>query len=239
MVVTGARDGGRTVAKSLAPIDVISAEDLMRSGKQNLRDALAAAVPSYTNAAGFTGGTGLSVKSATLRGLGGNHVLVLVNGKRRHTTSLIFVQTAATASGQSPTDLDLIPISAVDHIEVLRDGAAAQYGSDAIAGVINIILKSNSSGGSGSALYGQFKDRVGGKGNFGARGQASVNQGFELPNDGFFSLSADLGIQDNSNVAGAVPARTRIYFPVNGQPDPREIDAGDRKRTRLNSSHVF
>ncbi|WP_278937617.1 TonB-dependent receptor plug domain-containing protein [Pseudomonas helleri] len=222
VVVTGARDGGRTVAKSLAPIDVISADDLMRSGKQNLRDALAAAVPSYTNAAGFTGGTGLSVKSATLRGLGGNHVLVLVNGKRRHTTSLIFVQTAATASGQSPTDLDLIPISAVDHIEVLRDGAAAQYGSDAIAGVINIILKSNSSGGSGSALYGQFKDRVGGKGNFGARGQASVNQGFELPNDGFFSLSADLGIQDNSNVAGAVPARTRIYFPVNGQPDPRE-----------------
>ncbi|KAA6180945.1 TonB-dependent receptor plug domain-containing protein, partial [Pseudomonas veronii] len=83
VVVTGARDSGRTVAKSLAPIDVISADDLARSGKQNLRDALAASVPSYTNAAGFTGGTGLSVKSATLRGLGGNHVLVLVNGKRR------------------------------------------------------------------------------------------------------------------------------------------------------------
>jgi len=222
VVVTGARDSGRTVAKSLAPIDVISADDLARSGKQNLRDALAAAVPSYTNASGFTGGTGLSVKSATLRGLGGNHVLVLVNGKRRHTTSLIFVQTAATASGQSPTDLDLIPIAAVDHIEVLRDGAAAQYGSDAIAGVINIILKQNDHGGSGSVLYGQYKDRVGGKGNFGARGQASVNQGFGLPNDGFFSLSADLGIQDNSNVAGAVPARTSIYFPVNGQADSRE-----------------
>ena len=84
VVVTGARDGGRTVAKSLAPIDVISADDLMRSGKQNLRDALAAAVPSYTNAAGFTGGTGLSVKSATLRGLGGNHVLVLVNDLPAH-----------------------------------------------------------------------------------------------------------------------------------------------------------
>jgi len=231
VVVTGARDGGRTVAKSLAPIDVISADELARSGKQNLRDALAEAVPSYTNAAGFTGGTGLSVKSAALRGLGGNHVLVLVNGKRRHTTSLIFVQTAATASGQSPADLDLIPIAAVDHIEVLRDGAAAQYGSDAIAGVINIILKKNSSGGSGSALYGQYNKRVGGQGNFGARGQASVNQGFELPNDGFFSLSADLGIQDNSNVAGAVPDSTRIYFPVNGQADPRET--GDSRYRQI------
>lgn len=222
VVVTGARDSGRTVAKSLAPIDVISADDLARSGKQNLRDALAASVPSYTNAAGFTGGTGLSVKSATLRGLGGNHVLVLVNGKRRHNTSLIFVQTAATSSGQSPADLDLIPIAAVDHVEVLRDGAAAQYGSDAIAGVINIILKRNHSGGSGSALYGQYANRVGGKGNFGARGQGQVNQGFELPNDGFFSLSADVGIQESSNVAGAVPDRTSIYFRQNGQPDPRE-----------------
>ncbi|WP_454254195.1 TonB-dependent receptor plug domain-containing protein [Pseudomonas sp. Marseille-Q8238] len=222
VVVTGARDSGRTVAESLAPIDVISAEDLARSGKQNLREALAASVPSYTNAAGFTGGTGLAVKSATLRGLGGNHVLVLVNGKRRHNTSLIFVQTAATASGQSPADLDLIPIAAVDHVEVLRDGAAAQYGSDAIAGVINIILKNNESGGEASVLYGQFKERVGGKGNFGARGQGQINQGFALPNDGFLSLSADIGIQENSNVAGAVPARTSIYFPVNGQPDPRE-----------------
>ncbi|KAA8551482.1 MULTISPECIES: TonB-dependent receptor plug domain-containing protein [Pseudomonas] len=222
VVVTGARDSGRTVAKSLAPIDVISADDLARSGKQNLRDALAASVPSYTNAAGFTGGTGLSVKSATLRGLGGNHVLVLVNGKRRHNTSLIFVQTAATSSGQSPADLDLIPIAAVDHVEVLRDGAAAQYGSDAIAGVINIILKTNRSGGSGSALYGQYANRVGGKGNFGARGQGQINQGFELPNDGFFSLSADIGLQESSNVAGAVPDRTSIYFRQNGQPDPRE-----------------
>ena len=196
VVVTGARDSGRTVAKSLAPIDVISADDLARSGKQNLRDALAASVPSYTNAAGFTGGTGLSVKSATLRGLSGNHVLVLVNGKRRHNTSLIFVQTAASSSGQSPADLDLIPVSAVDHVEVLRDGAAAQYGSDAIAGVINIILKSNQSGGSASALYGQYENRIGGKGNFGARGQGQINQGFELPNDGFFSLSADIGIQE-------------------------------------------
>ncbi|WP_437882372.1 TonB-dependent receptor plug domain-containing protein [Pseudomonas sp. LRF_L74] len=222
VVVTGARDAGRTVKESLAPIDVISAEDLQRSGKQNLRDALAASVPSYTNAAGFTGGTGLSVKSATLRGLGGNHVLVLVNGKRRHTTSLIFTQTAATASGQSPTDLDLIPVAAVDHIEVLRDGAAAQYGSDAIAGVINIILKSNASGGSASALYGQYKDRVGHKGNFGARGQGQINQGFELPNEGFLSLSADIGIQESSNVAGAVPATTSIYNQINGQADPRE-----------------
>ncbi|WP_238349325.1 TonB-dependent receptor plug domain-containing protein [Pseudomonas putida] len=218
VVVTGTRAEKRTVAQSLAPIDVISADDLARSGKQNLRDALAAQVPSYTNDAGFTGATGIAVKSATLRGLGGNAVLVLVNGKRRHNTAQIFHQASSTANGQSPVDLDLIPVAAVDHIEVLRDGAAAQYGSDAIAGVINVILKRNASGGQASALYGQFGQREGSKGNFGATGQTSINQGFELPNEGFFNLSADIKIQETSNAAGAVPDRTRIY-PGD---DPRE-----------------
>ncbi|MCU1726868.1 TonB-dependent receptor [Pseudomonas sp. 7P_10.2_Bac1] len=219
VVVTGSRAESRTVAQSLAPIDVISADDLARSGKQNLRDALAAQVPSYTNDAGFTGATGIAVKSATLRGLGGNAVLVLVNGKRRHNTAQIFHQSSSTSNGQSPVDLDLIPVSAVDHIEVLRDGAAAQYGSDAIAGVINIILKSNKSGGQASAIYGQYGERVGHKGNFGATGETLFNQGFELPNDGFFNVSGDVKIQETSNVAGAVPDRTKIY----SGDDPREF----------------
>ncbi|CAI8814194.1 iron complex outermembrane recepter protein [Pseudomonas sp. IT-P12] len=219
VVVTGSRTESRTVAQSLAPIDVISADDLARSGKQNLRDALAAQVPSYTNDAGFTGATGIAVKSATLRGLGGNAVLVLVNGKRRHNTAQIFHQSSSTSNGQSPVDLDLIPVSAVDHIEVLRDGAAAQYGSDAIAGVINIILKRNKSGGQATALYGQYGQREGHKGNFGATGESLINQGFELPNDGFFNLSGDIKIQETSNVAGAVPDRTKIY---SGN-DPREF----------------
>jgi len=219
VVVTGSRTESRTVAQSLAPIDVISADDLARSGKQNLRDALAAQVPSYTNDAGFTGATGIAVKSATLRGLGGNAVLVLVNGKRRHNTAQIFHQSSSTSNGQSPVDLDLIPVSAVDHIEVLRDGAAAQYGSDAIAGVINIILKRNKSGGQATALYGQYGQREGHKGNFGATGESLINQGFELPNDGFFNLSGDIKIQETSNTAGAVPDRTKIY---SGN-DPREF----------------
>ena len=219
VVVTGSRTESRTVAQSLVPIDVITADDLARSGKQNLRDALAAQVPSYTNDAGFTGATGIAVKSATLRGLGGNAVLVLVNGKRRHNTAQIFHQSSSTSNGQSPVDLDLIPVSAVDHIEVLRDGAAAQYGSDAIAGVINIILKRNKSGGQATALYGQYGQREGHKGNFGATGESLINQGFELPNDGFFNLSGDIKIQETSNVAGAVPDRTKIY---SGN-DPREF----------------
>jgi iron complex outermembrane receptor protein len=227
VVVTGSRAEKRTVAQSLAPIDVISADDLARSGKQNLRDALAAQVPSYTNDAGFTGATGIAVKSATLRGLGGNAVLVLVNGKRRHNTAQIFHQSSATSNGQSPVDLDLIPISAVDHIEVLRDGAAAQYGSDAIAGVINIILKSNKSGGQASAIYGQYGQREGHKGFYGATGQTSANQGFELPNDGFFNLSADIKIQETSNAAGAVPDRTKIYAGN----DPREYGESRYRQT--------
>jgi iron complex outermembrane receptor protein len=152
VVVTGSRTESRTVAQSLVPIDVITADDLARSGKQNLRDALAAQVPSYTNDAGFTGATGIAVKSATLRGLGGNAVLVLVNGKRRHNTAQIFHQSSSTSNGQSPVDLDLIPVSAVDHIEVLRDGAAAQYGSDAIAGGLHINLKRNKSGGQATSM---------------------------------------------------------------------------------------
>lgn len=219
VVVTGSRTESRTVAQSLAPIDVISADDLARSGKQNLRDALAAQVPSYTNDAGFTGASGIAVKSATLRGLGGNAVLVLVNGKRRHNTAQIFHQSSSTSNGQSPVDLDLIPLSAVDHIEVLRDGAAAQYGSDAIAGVINIILKRNKSGGQATALYGQYGQREGHKGNFGATGESLVNQGVELPNDGFFTISGDIKVQETSNTAGAVPDRTKIY---SGN-DPREF----------------
>ena len=227
VVVTGNRAEKRTVAQSLAPIDVISADDLARSGKQNLRDALAAQVPSYTNDAGFTGASGIAVKSATLRGLGGNSVLVLVNGKRRHNSAQLFHQSSATSNGQSPVDLDLIPVSAVDHVEVLRDGAAAQYGSDAIAGVINIILKRNKSGGQATALYGQYGEREGHKGFYGATGESLINQGFELPNDGFFTLSGDIKVQETSNSAGAVPDRTKIYAGN----DPREFGESRYRQT--------
>lgn len=213
VVVTGARGARRSIAQSMAPIDVVDAKELAATGKQNLRDALATLYPSYSNTPGFKGQTGIAVATATLRGLDANSVLVLVNGKRRHRTPLII-------NGQSPTDLDLIPMSAIDHVEVLRDGAAAQYGSDAISGVINIILKNNAGGGSASYLYGQYDDTVG---DFDGRGKTNhllLNQGFELGSDGgFVTFSASADAHRATNNQGPIPETTRLYFASN---DPRE-----------------
>ena len=223
VVTTGARGEARAVAESLAPIDVISAEALSGAGKQNLREALESLAPSYTETAGFKGQMGLAVNTATLRGLGGTNVLVLVNGKRRHISAAII-----SGLGPAGTDLDLIPVSAVERVEILRDGAAAQYGSDAIAGVINVILKRNKDGGSAALLGSRYFSTVGDQGLYGATGNFLINQGLALGNDGgFASLSLSYVNQDATNVAGAVPQGTepgarKIYFPINGADDPRE-----------------
>jgi iron complex outermembrane receptor protein len=217
VVTTGTRGGGSKAEKSISPVDVVTSEDLARTGKQNLRDALNELYPAYTNVAGYQGQQGEGVKVAALRGLDPNDTLVLVNGKRRH-------QTALYLNGQSPTDLDLIPISAVDHIEVLNDGAAAQYGSDAIAGVINIILKKDAEGGSASINYGQYGSTVGPfNGMYGKTGTASINQGFKLGNNGgFINLSTTLELQRPTNDYGPYPLSSPIYPKINGEPNPLE-----------------
>ncbi len=222
VVSTGNRGATRTVAKSLSPIDVIGAEELAKSGKQNLREALEALAPSYTETAGFKGQIGLAVNTATLRGLSGTDVLVLVNGKRRHISSLIIA-----GLGPAGTDLDFIPTGSVARVEILRDGAAAQYGSDAIAGVINIILKSDAKGGSASLVGSRYFSSVGDQGLHGTTGNLQVNQGLALGDGGFLNLSASYVDQQATNVAGPVPrdgepGARRIYFPLTGTPDPRE-----------------
>jgi iron complex outermembrane receptor protein len=219
VVTTGSRGDTKTVADSLAPITVVTDAELAKTGKQNLRDALASLDPTYANVPGFKGQQGIGVNTASLRGLSGNEVLVLVNGKRRHSSAVTIAGIGGTG-----TDLDLIPVSAIDHIEILKDGAAAQYGSDAIAGVINIILKSDSSGGSLSTSYGQNANaNVGGLGQNGKTGDFSLNQGIALPHGGSLNLSAAVITQKDTNVAGPVPNNTNIYpLLPNGSPDPRE-----------------
>ena len=119
--------------------------------------ALAQLVPSLQmEAFGFDEGG--QTLLARLRGLSPNHVLVLVNGKRRHTTANLAVDSGSPYQGGAGVDLNFIPLDAIDHIEVLTEGAAAQYGTDAIAGVINIILKKNSSGGKLDGTYGKYYD---------------------------------------------------------------------------------
>ncbi|QEH95526.1 TonB-dependent receptor plug domain-containing protein [Gluconobacter thailandicus] len=139
MIVTGTHAFNRRARDSTSPISVLTAATLRRSGQMNLADAIVRTDPSITvNAMGSDAGALTS--SIRMRGLNPNEVLVLVDGKRRHTTANIYAD-SGPQQGSTPVDLNMIPASAIDHIEILRDGAAAMYGSDAIAGVVNIILK--------------------------------------------------------------------------------------------------
>ena len=155
LVVTGTRTEGRTRLESLAPVDVISNEALAKQGTTELAAALSSVAPSLDfPRPSITDGTD-SVRPATLRGLAPDQTLVLVNGMRRHASALVNVN-GSIGRGSAAVDLNAIPTIAVDRIEVLRDGASAQYGSDAIAGVINIITDHSDHGGSVSARVGEY-----------------------------------------------------------------------------------
>lgn len=154
IIVTGTRRTDRTVADSTVPIDVISSEALQNSGTTETNRLLNQLVPSFNfPQPSLTDGTD-SLRPATLRGLAPDQVLVLVNGKRRHLSSLLNLN-GSVGRGSSGVDMNTIPPLAIDRIEVLRDGAASQYGSDAIAGVINIQLKRRD-GGRAQISYGKY-----------------------------------------------------------------------------------
>ncbi len=130
----------RTVAESQSPIDILTPEALAATGTTELATALARALPSLNfPRPGMADGTS-GVRPAQLRGLSPDQVLILVNGKRRHISALVNVN-GTIGRGSSAVDLNTIPVAAIERVEVLRDGASAQYGSDAIAGVVNIVLK--------------------------------------------------------------------------------------------------
>ncbi|APO85431.1 ligand-gated channel [Pseudomonas putida] len=195
VIVTGNRGSEkRTVTSSPVPIDVISAKQLQETGKPGLMEALSASVPSLTLPEKTGWDASGMARAPNLRGLNAAQVLVLVNGKRRHTSATLNI--SGINAGAAPADLDLIPISAIDHVEVLRDGAAAQYGSDAIAGVINVILKADASGTAVTTAgqgYDGKKQTV----------QQSVNKGFEIGRDGIVQLALDARSQNDDNKASA------------------------------------
>ncbi|MBV6288278.1 TonB-dependent receptor plug domain-containing protein [Pseudomonas aegrilactucae] len=183
VISTGVRGQQRTVADSPAPIDVINSEQLLKTGRAELSEAISRLLPSFnfgTNIAGYNSVT----RPLSNRSLGPAYTLVLVNGKRRH-NGAVGQRGSIDNSGANAVDIDLIPVSAVDHIEVLKDSAAAQYGSDAVAGVINIILKSGASGGHLETSYGQLYSGQG------ETIKVAGDQGFTLGEGGFVHLSAD------------------------------------------------
>ncbi|SDQ48930.1 iron complex outermembrane recepter protein [Chryseobacterium soldanellicola] len=176
VVIVGNRNNKRTKLETPVPVDIINIEKIQKSAPQTtVQDLLNYVIPSF-NAVRQSAADGTEhIDPMTLRGMGPDQVLVLVNGKRRHTTSLVNYQNTV-GNGSVGTDLSTIPVIAIDRIEVLRDGAAAQYGSDAIAGVINIILKKNT-GASASLNYG-----ISGR-NDGETYQGGVNYGASLGKD--------------------------------------------------------
>ncbi len=183
VIVTGTRVTGLTAADSSAPITVIGSDALGRVGQPNLTQALAQISPSFS-AEARGGDTAALTLSARLRGLSPNDTLVLVNGKRRHSTANLHVG-QGQFQGAASADLDMIPVAAIDHVEVLEEGAAAQYGTDAIAGVVNIILKKNSSGGTINATAGQYIKGDGETYDF------NGNIGFALGNKGFLNITGE------------------------------------------------
>jgi iron complex outermembrane receptor protein len=226
VIVTGVRGARRTVADSPTPVDVISGEQLLTTGKVGLKEVLNTLIPSFNLPGINGGGTSWTVRAITMRGLNGDQALFLVNGKRRHTTSLIN-NLARVGRGGVPVDLDFIPASAIERIEVLRDGASAQYGSDAIAGVVNIILKKDAEGGSFSYTGGQ--NYLGD----GDTRSATLNYGRPIGEDGGFVHLA-LNWKNNEAASRAVPSRAQYIFQptvttVGGvttvTPDPRDATA--------------
>ena len=155
IIVTGTRRTDRTVADSPVPVDVIGTEAITHTGQTETNRILNQVVPSFNFPQPSVNDGSDAVRPATLRGLSPDQVLVLVNGKRRHVSSLLNIN-GTVGRGSAAVDMNLIPGIAIGRVEVLRDGAAAQYGSDAIAGVINIQLKNASHGGKVSLTYGEY-----------------------------------------------------------------------------------
>jgi len=155
VVITGTRAPNRTVANSPVPVDVIGSDQIKNTGQTETNRILNQLVPSFNFPAPAIADGSDALRPATLRGLSPDQTLVLVNGKRRHVSALLNIN-GTVGRGSAAVDLNLIPALAIGRVEILRDGAAAQYGSDAIAGVINIQIKNASHGGRASVTYGEY-----------------------------------------------------------------------------------
>jgi len=199
IIVTGTRLKDRTVLDSPVPVDVLSAEDIRASGALagELGQALQALAPSFNFPRQSNSGGADHVRAAQLRGMSPDQVLVLVNGKRRHTSALVNLE-SKIGKGTTPVDFNAIPLNAIKRIEVLRDGAGAQYGSDAIAGVINVILDDAPSGGEASLTYGEQSTDF-------APTDQTLHDGKTLVAD----LKYGIGVGDGGFLRGGVEYRDR------------------------------
>ena len=190
IVTTGTRARARSVEDSPAPVDVLSADYFSNQGDTDLSNLVRNIVPSYNVNTQPISDAATIVRPANLRGLAPDHTLVLINGKRRHRAAVIYWLGNGVADGAQGPDISALPSIALKQVEVLRDGAAAQYGSDAIAGVMNFILKDDAEGATLEAKYGEFREGDG------QQFSIAGNIGLPLTDAGFANLSFEFGESD-------------------------------------------
>ncbi len=195
VTVLGSRQAGRSAADLPVPVDTLTSEAMSSSGQTEVGRMLQSLAPSFNFSSSSISDGSDALRPATLRGLGPDQTLVLINGKRRHQAGLIHINTSV-GRGTAGVDLNAIPAASIQRIEVLRDGAAAQYGSDAIAGVINIVLKDDPEAGHIAISTGEYSEGDG------ATDNIDLSKGFELGDSGYFNISANFRDRDSTNRAG-------------------------------------
>lgn len=225
LVVIGTRNASRIQLQSPVPVDVVRVEEILAENPQaDLNQLLMYIIPSFqANRQTIADGTD-HIDPASLRGLGPDQVLILVNGKRRHTSSLVNVN-GTIGKGSVGTDLNAIPIAAVKRIEVLRDGAAAQYGSDAIAGVINIVLKDGNSGVDMSLVRGEYQERDG------AFRQLGMNYGVKVGKKSFVNVTGEISLREATNRMNEF---TGNIFSATGENDAETLVVRNLQRSDFN-----
>ncbi len=217
IVVTGTRKAGLVPIETLSPVDVLASEVISDQASFDLTDGLSRIAPSFnTQRFPIADGTAF-IRPVTLRNLSPDHTLVLVNGTRRHRSALVNLQLAPLGTvnqGSQAVDFSNLPAAAIERIEVLRDGASAQYGSDAIAGVINVILNDADEGYSLSLQSGEYFEGDG------ARTTVSFNAGFGLGVDGFLNASFEHSTSDKTSRGVARPDAAQVASIVGADQTP-------------------
>ena len=193
IAVVGTRAAPRSVADSSVPIDIIGDEEFANQGSTDMVSMLQTIVPSFNVNDQPINDASTLVRPANLRGMASDHTLVLVNGKRRHRSAVITFLGGGLSDGAQGPDISVIPAIALKQVEVLRDGAAAQYGSDAIAGVVNFVLKDNTEGGAVEVRTGSYYE---GDGDL---YQIAANVGVPLSDNGFANFSAEYRTADDTS----------------------------------------
>ncbi|GAB3033098.1 TonB-dependent receptor plug domain-containing protein [Bowmanella dokdonensis] len=216
IAIVGTRAAPRSVGDSPVPVDIIGGEEIQNQGSTNMIDLLQTVVPSLNVNEQPINDASTLVRPANLRGMASDHTLILVNGKRRHRSAVITFLGGGLSDGAQGPDISVIPAIAIKQVEVLRDGAAAQYGSDAIAGVVNFVLKDNQDGGTFEARYGSYYEGDG------DMYQVAGNIGLPMTEDGFANFSMEYkesdptsrSVQRDDAAALAAAGNTHIQNPA-------------------------